>query len=273
MGAGLSETDGDFSAGDLASVAGLVLDTNLYWNGGNALPSGDVLSPSSDPNPIIGDPGLPVPDRLRATPVWTGSQFRGGDDTVGAALARIVAEFGTPTSDVVGNADPRWSTAADILGTARGPDPALGAVETGASGGLDTAACPDDLIPDAPFGDLVGFSKETADAVDCLVYHDVTEGVAPGLFAPSETVSRWQMALFLVRSLDAAGVDLPDGADQGFVDVAGLSPEALLAVNRLAQLGVTNGVGPGVFDPSGVVSRWQMALFLVRWLDVAGVAA
>jgi hypothetical protein len=272
MGAEPSETEGDFSAGDLASVTGLVLDTNLYWNGGQALPSGDVLSPASDPNAFVGDPGLADPDRARATPVWTGSQFRGGDSTIRAAFDRIVGEFGVPSSDLIRNGDPRWSTGVDILGAARGPVPALGAAETGVSG-LDTAACPAEVTAGSTFGDLAGISREAVGAVECLVYHGITEGVAPGVFDPSADVSRWQMALFLVRSLDAAGVGLPDGSDQGFVDLEGLSPEAVSAVNRLAQLDVTEGVAPGVFDPWADVSRWQMALFLARWLDAAGVSA
>ena len=272
MGAQPSESEGDFSGGDASSVSGLSLGTNLYWNGGAALPSGDVLSPNDDSNPIVGDPGLRLPILSEITPVWDGARFRGGDVTIREAFLRIVSTFGVPSSSVVENGDPGFATSDDILGVNRSSSPSLGAVEIGSTG-LDTAACPSEVIPDGGFADLGGFSRETKDAVDCLVFHDITTGVSPGVFDPSSTVPRWQMALFLVRSLDAAGVGLPDGSDQGFGDLSGLGPEAVSAVNRLAQLGVTTGVSPGVFDPWSTVPRWQMSLFVVRWLDAAGVSA
>jgi hypothetical protein len=39
----------------------------------------------------------------------------------------------------------------------------------------------------------------------------------------------------------------------------------------LAELGITAGVGEGRFDPAGVVSRWQMALFITRQLTAMGL--
>jgi hypothetical protein len=44
-----------------------------------------------------------------------------------------------------------------------------------------------------------------------------------------------------------------------------------LAINQLAQLNVTKGTSATTFDPTGVVSRWQMALFMTREVVAAGV--
>ncbi len=104
------------------------------------------------------------------------------------------------------------------------------------------------------------------DAINCLAYYKITKGTSSGAFSPGNSVSRWQMALFLVRAAEAAGLALPEARDQGFEDIGTLGPSTREAVNRLAQLGITRGTGEGRFSPYGPVSRQQMALFLYRFL-------
>jgi hypothetical protein len=133
------------------------------------------------------------------------------------------------------------------------------------------AACPAQGTPASGFNDVGFVPLEARWAIDCVAFHDVARGVGDGRFDPGGVVSRWQMAIFLSRVLDAAGVTVPSGGDQGFVDLGGLSAEAVAAVNGLAELGVARGVGGGRFDPAGVVSRWQMAIFLSRELAAVGV--
>jgi hypothetical protein len=62
----------------------------------------------------------------------------------------------------------------------------------------------------------------------------------------------------------AAGVDLPPGGT--FLDDNGLNFEA--AIEAIAAEGITSGCGPQVFCPEGLVTRAQMATFLVRALDL-----
>ena len=71
------------------------------------------------------------------------------------------------------------------------------------------------------------------------------------------------MALFLTRLYTAAGAGLPAGGS-GFSDLAGLSPEAVTAINQLSALGISTGTGGGNFSPTNVVTREQMASFLAR---------
>jgi hypothetical protein len=106
--------------------------------------------------------------------------------------------------------------------------------------------------------------------VNCLASIGVTTGTSPTTYEPKLGVTRWQMALFLVRTAEVLGVQLGDGSDQGFADLAGLSPEAVTAINRLRQLGVTTGTSPTTFDPNSTVNRWQMAHFLTRLHTVVG---
>lgn len=124
---------------------------------------------------------------------------------------------------------------------------------------------------DQGFDDLTGLSAETQDAIAQLAMLDVTTGTNGTTYSPGDSVNRWQMALFMTRVLTAAGIELPIGAGEGFDDIAGLSPEAQPAISPLSELGVVFGVGDNLYDPSGPVARWQMALFVVRTLNAAGI--
>ena len=97
--------------------------------------------------------------------------------------------------------------------------------------------------------------------VERLADLGVTAGcdTAPARFCPRDTVSRAQMATFLVRAFG-----LVSGPDAGFVDV-GDSVHAS-GINALAASGVTAGcaTGPARFCPGGDVTRAQMSSFLNR---------
>ncbi len=270
LGAQPGETSGKFSTGDPSSVTGLALTSNLYWNGGRAIPTGDVVSPSSDAGGVVTDPGLETSISRPVPTIWQGGSFASGSASIAEEFSRIVTRYALPGGVVAGRARPDLAPAVDILGNVRGASPSIGAVEM-APQVFGNRSCPAGQIPSAGFVDVAQVGGEARWAIDCIAHHDVTQGVGGSRFDPGGVVSRWQMALFLVRSLEAAGVALPDGADQGFVDLAGLSSEAVTAVNRLAQLEVAKGVGGSRFDPGAALSRWQMAIFLARELAAMGV--
>jgi hypothetical protein len=70
------------------------------------------------------------------------------------------------------------------------------------------------------------------------------------------------MASFLARLVDESGGTLPDDAPPAFDDV---DPDDVHAgaIDRLAAAGVLRGRGPREFAPASVVTRDQMATFLV----------
>lgn len=117
------------------------------------------------------------------------------------------------------------------------------------------------------FSDTGGLPPDVISAIEFVRLIDVTKGVGNNTFAPYGAVTRWQMALFLTRLVSATGMALPDGADQGFGDIGGVSAEARLAINQLAQLGITTGTGPGTFSPDMAVTRQQMASFVARTVE------
>jgi hypothetical protein len=122
---------------------------------------------------------------------------------------------------------------------------------------------------DQGFADIGGHDQETQDAIDQLAQLGITGG---GTFSPGEAVSRWEMALFLVRFLGVAGVPLPSLSTTGaFNDLAQMDRETVTAIDQLFALGVAAGTSTTTFEPSNDVLRWQMALFLTRVMALDGI--
>jgi hypothetical protein len=140
-----------------------------------------------------------------------------------------------------------------------GGGPAPDPVEVG--GILVERPCIDD-VPPAGFSDVSPTSVHALD-IDCLVHVGVATGVGSGLYDPLGDVTRWQMALFLIRSAEVLGLDVPV-AVAPFTDLGGLSDEAVAAIGSLAAMGVTTGTSVTEYAPFEPVTRWQMALFLIR---------
>jgi hypothetical protein len=95
--------------------------------------------------------------------------------------------------------------------------------------------------------------------INRLAAAGITWGCAPTSFCPAASVSREQMASFLVRAFGLA----PTTADQFGDDDA--SPHQA-DINALAVSGITSGCGGGRFCPAQAVTRGQMAAFLRRAL-------
>ena len=120
-------------------------------------------------------------------------------------------------------------------------------------------ACPPSRVPEDGFGDTDGSVHEAN--VDCVVWWQVSSGSGGG-FAPAASVTRAQMASFLARLIERSGGELPASPPDAFGDDAGSPHEA--SINKLAALGIVSGRGPGAYAPGELVTRAQMATFLVR---------
>ena len=96
-----------------------------------------------------------------------------------------------------------------------------------------------------------------------LADRNITTGCETGplRYCPDDSVTRAQMATFLVRAFD-----LEPAAPAGFADTGGDTHEA--NIDALAAAGVTTGCGtePLRYCPDQSVSRAQMATFLHRAL-------
>ena len=121
------------------------------------------------------------------------------------------------------------------------------------------------------FLDISGFDNPTQTAINQLRQLGITQGTSVTTFDPNGKVPRWQMALFLTRLLSKGGITLPSGVSQGFNDIGSFDAATQTAINQLRQLGVAFGTSSNSYSPNDLVLRWQMALFLARTLNAAGV--
>ncbi len=129
-------------------------------------------------------------------------------------------------------------------------------------------ACTGAATAAAGFEDTVGLNTE--DQINCLGHYGITQGRTATMFAPRESVLRWQMALFMARAASAAGIVLENpAADQGFADIGAVSEEARNAINGLAKVGIMPGVSSTQFSPNSSVTRGSMANILDAFLSNA----
>jgi hypothetical protein len=132
MGASGPGDRNDFANGRPGQTAGLVLDTNLYWNGGAAIPAGEPVDPLvADTGAVIGDPQLSTAHDDVAVPYWTGVSFLSGNLTIRDEFERLVmAHAAVPAhSPALGRGAPALAPVEDILGRARPAAPSIGAFD------------------------------------------------------------------------------------------------------------------------------------------------
>ena len=130
------------------------------------------------------------------------------------------------------------------------------------------SACVGEAAESAGFADAVGSFAENE--INCIFHYGITKGRTATRFSTGETISRWQMALFLARGARAAGIVLPaNPRRQDFRDIGGLSREARWAVNALSGAGIMPGVSAFSFEPNAGVTRASMATLLDGFLRAA----
>lgn len=102
--------------------------------------------------------------------------------------------------------------------------------------------------------------------IEAIAAVGITRGCIPQqvFFCPSADVHRDQMAAFLNRAFQ-----LPPATSDFFSDDAGSIFEA--DINAIAQAGITQGSGAGIYSPGGLVTREEMASFLARAMGLAPV--
>lgn len=111
-------------------------------------------------------------------------------------------------------------------------------------------------FPDVPFDNA--FCPWITDLLD----RGVVSGCGAGNYCPSNPVSRAQMAIFLLKTLEGSGYSPPECTD-AFDDVPCPS---LFAdwIEELSARDITSGCGGNDYCPGDSVSRAQMASFITR---------
>ena len=142
-------------------------------------------------------------------------------------------------------------------------DPGAGIANLTTVGGLDIFV---HKIQEGAFFADVPLGYWALDFVERLYTAGITGGCAtsPLRYCPEGTVTRAQMAVFLERGIHGSTYNPPAvGGSTGFGDVP-TTYWAAAWIKQLAAEGITSGCGSGNYCPEGVVTRAQMAVFLLR---------
>jgi hypothetical protein len=110
-----------------------------------------------------------------------------------------------------------------------------------------------------PFADVPA-SSPFCPFIAELAARSVAGGCGAGAYCPQAAVSREQMAVFVLRTLDPA-LAPPACTAPLFPDVPASSPFCRW-IEELARRGVVTGCGGGRFCPQAPVTREQMAVFV-----------
>jgi hypothetical protein len=102
-------------------------------------------------------------------------------------------------------------------------------------------------------------------AINQLAALGVVTGKGDGRYHSAETVSRGQLASFLVRSYERATGFALLAPDDAFSDDNGTFHEP--SIDRAATAGLAAGTGDHAYRPGGEVQRDQMATFIARLVD------
>ena len=99
--------------------------------------------------------------------------------------------------------------------------------------------------------------------IENLFHNGITGGCAGGGYCPDSSVTRAQMAVFLMKSKRGAANLPPAATGTVFADVPMSNPFAP-AIEQLAGFRITGGCGGGNYCPNNPVTRAQMAVFLLK---------
>jgi hypothetical protein len=120
--------------------------------------------------------------------------------------------------------------------------------------GYQPPACTTPAFPDVPA------SSPFCRFIEELARRGVVSGCGGGNYCPAAAVTREQMAVFVLRTLDPA-LTPPACATPVFADVPASSPFCPW-IEELARRGVVAGCGGGNYCPAAPVTREQMAVFI-----------
>lgn len=160
-----------------------------------------------------------------------------------------------------------WSSSSQM--TARSPSLAAGnmydVVVTNPNGQTNTLF--DSYLADFTDVPSVGPGSTYYASVVRLARHHVVSGCSGGAFCPLNTISRGQMAVFLLKAKYGSIAYVPPPATGTvFTDVPA-NHQFAAWIEQLAREGITAGCTATTFCPNDPVKRQQMAVFLLKAIN------
>jgi hypothetical protein len=105
-----------------------------------------------------------------------------------------------------------------------------------------------------------------SDFIAKLAGNQITAGCGNGNYCTGASVTRAQMAVFMLRGKSGLCYTPPPATGTVFADVPAGNPYARW-IEALANAGIAGGCSPGYYCPNDAVNRAQMAVFLLRTLE------
>jgi len=102
------------------------------------------------------------------------------------------------------------------------------------------------------------------DWINQLASESITGGCGNGQYCPGNSVTRGQMAVFLLKGEHGGAYAPPACSSTLFTDVPCPGGQFVNFINQLSTEGITGGCGNGQYCPGNSVTRGQMAVFLVK---------
>ena len=99
------------------------------------------------------------------------------------------------------------------------------------------------------------------------VNNGITSGVGGGKFAPEATITRQEMAVFMVSYCKYAGIELEREKTVDFKDADTIDGWARDAVRAVTEAGLLGDTGSGNFSPMASATRAQAATMLVNFVE------
>ena len=119
------------------------------------------------------------------------------------------------------------------------------------------------IVKSATFGDAL-LNYWANNYIERLYNAGITSGCSIGIYCPDDTITRAQMAVFLLKGMYGSSYTPPAvEANTGFGDVA-TNYWAAAWIKQLAVEGITAGCGSGNYCPDATVTRAQMATILLK---------
>ena len=178
----------------------------------------------------------------------------------GASITSVTPVSGTTYTVTVNTGTGNGIIRLDVLDDNTIVDAALNPLAAGFTGGETYTINKSAIFADVPF------SYWANSYIERLFNAGVTGGCStvPLNYCPDSTVTRAQMAVFLLKGIHGSSYTPPTvGGSTGFNDVA-TSYWAAAWIKQLAAEGITSGCGTNVYCPDAPVTRAQMAVFLLK---------
>lgn len=116
------------------------------------------------------------------------------------------------------------------------------------------------LVPVSPFSDVPA-GYPFAGSISLLKANGLSAGCGDGQYCPEDPMTRAEMAAFIIRVLH--GENFSYSNQPLFTDV-GPANQYFKYVQKLREIGITNGCTATTFCPDASVTRGQMAAFIIR---------